>query len=65
MDEHLVGTWDDFEAWIRTTIGSDFRWCMRPANSRENREMLGSMITDDARRNDGVFPKRNAFIERV
>ncbi len=30
MNKYLSGTWEEFEAWTRSTIGSDFRWKIRP-----------------------------------
>lgn len=65
MDERwLEGTWQDLEAWIRETIGSDFRWRIRPRDTRPNRRMLTNLILNDIKRNGGVFPESNAFIER-
>ena len=64
MGEHLTGTWEEFEEWIRKTIQSDFRWRIRPRDTRSNREMIASLILDGMRRNNGVFPERDAFIER-
>ncbi len=38
MDKSLLeGTWQEFEALIRDTIGSDFRWRVRPQDTRSNR----------------------------
>ena len=66
MDEHLSGSWEEFEGWIRNTIGSDFRWKVRPPDTRLNREMIADLIRDSMKtHNGGVFPKSNAFIERV
>ncbi len=66
MDKSLLeGTWQEFEALIRDTIGSDFRWRIRPQDTRSNREMIVSLIQEDSEMNKGVFPERNAFIESV
>ena len=64
MDKHLDGTWQEFEAWIRDMIGSDCRWCVRPQGTRSNREMVAALVLKDIERNNGVFPGRNAFIEK-
>ena len=64
MAKHLNGTWEDFEDWIRKMIGSDFRWRVRPEDSRMNREMIADLILGEIKRNEGVFPKSNVFIER-
>ncbi len=60
----LVGTWQEFEAWIKDTIGCSFRWRVRPADTHSNREMIASLILGDLKRNNGDFPKENTFIER-
>ena len=65
MEKHLEGKWEEFEAWIRDTIGSDFRWCIRPMDTDANRKMLVRLILKDIKRNNGVFPTRNAFVEKI
>ncbi len=65
MDEYLTGAWEEFEAWIRTTIGGDFRWKIRPQDNVENREMVADLITDAMKRNGGIFPEKNSFVERI
>lgn len=65
MDEYLTGTREEFEAWIRDTIGADFRWKIRPQDTRANREMVADLIRSGMERNNGVFPQNNAFIEPV
>jgi hypothetical protein len=44
MEDFLEGTWEEFEAWIRETIGSDFRWLIRPQDSSVNREMVADLV---------------------
>ena len=63
MDEHLTGTWEEFETWIRATIGSDFGWKIRPRDTRANREMIADLIRSAMLRNNAVFPQNDAFIE--
>ena len=63
-NKHLDGTWQEFEAWIEDTIGSPFRWHVRPTDTRSNGEMIASLILEDTKRNNGHFPKENVFIER-
>ena len=65
MDDYQGGTWEEFEEWIRTTIAGDFRWKIRPQDSASNREMVASLIQAAIKRNDGKFPEKNWFIERV
>lgn len=65
MDGHLSGSWEEFEGWLRNTIESDFRWKVRSPDTRLNREMIADLIPDTMKHNEGVFPKSNAFIERV
>ena len=64
MDELLSGTWEEFEAWIRETIGGNFRWNVRPQDTASNREMVASLIRDEMERNKDVFPDGNTFIQR-
>jgi len=64
MDNYLDGSWELFEQWIKNTIGSDFCWRVRPMDKRSNREMIAKLVQDDIKRNDGVFPENNSFIER-
>ncbi len=65
MDKHLTGTWEEFEVWIKETIGSGFRWRVRPQGTPTNREMVASLVVDGIKRGDGIFPQSNASIERI
>ncbi len=66
MDKYLDGTWQEFEARIKDTIGSSFRWHVRPQDNRSNREMIVSLILEDIKRNNGVFPGgKCVYIERL
>ena len=58
MDTQLDGTWQEFETWIKDTIGSDFRWRVRPQDTREHRKMIASLILAEIKRHSGVFPER-------
>ena len=51
--------------WIKGKIESDFSGRVRPVDSHVKREMAADLILDDMRRNNGVFPERNAFIQRI
>lgn len=64
MEKYLDGTWDEFEQWIRFTIGSDFMWLVRPLDRQDNRQMVAAQVLYDIKRNNGSFPARNSFIER-
>ncbi len=58
MDKSLLeDTWQEFEALIRDTIGSDFRWRVRPQDTRSNRKLLLSLILEDIEMNNGVFSR--------
>lgn len=63
--EALDGNWSDFEGWIRSAIGGEFTWKARPCDTEENRVMVMEAIAESTQRNGGVFPKRNAFLERL
>ena len=65
MDGQLTGTWEEFEAWIRKTIGGNFRWKVRPQDGASKREVIAGLITDGIKRNNGTFPEQNSFIARV
>jgi len=65
VDKPPEGTWEEFEAWIRDTLGSDFVWKIRPADTRSSREMIATLIKNSMAHNNGVFPRNDAFIERV
>ena len=65
MDKKLDGSWEEFEQWSRDTIGSDFRWRIRPRDSAANRKMVVSLVLEDIERNGAVCPEKNAFIERT
>jgi hypothetical protein len=65
MEEYLKGSWLEFEAWIRREIGSDFRWKVRPMDTHSKRKLVAELILDSQRRNKGVFPRNDAFIERI
>ncbi len=65
MDKFLDGTWEEFEQWIRDTIGSDFRRRVCPRDTTENREMVASLDLEDIKRSEGIFPEKNAFIEKI
>ncbi|NOY71602.1 MAG: hypothetical protein GXP14_04375 [Gammaproteobacteria bacterium] len=64
MDNYLDGSWGKFEQWIRNTIGSDFRWRVRPMDIRSNRLMIVDLVQKESKENRGVFPANNSFIER-
>ena len=65
MNKYLKGTRQEFEAWIKDTIGSDFRWLIRPMATPTNREMVDSLILKDLEPCNGVFPEKKAFIEET
>ena len=65
IDKNLDGSWEEFEQWSRDTIGSDFRWRIRPRDSAANRKMVVSPVLEDIERNGDVFPEKNVFIEKT
>ncbi len=64
MDNYLDGSLEEFEQWIRNTIGSDFHWPVRPMDKRSNRQMIAERVQNDIKENNGIFPEKNTFIER-
>jgi hypothetical protein len=65
IDKFLTGSKEDFDAWIRDTIGGNFRRKVRPLDLLSNRKIVANLILVDIERNGGVFPGSNVFIERV
>lgn len=65
MKNHLDGSWKDFEGWIQRTVGSRFRWKVRPMDTAENRRTVASLIQELMEKNQGTLPDQNAFIELV
>jgi len=63
MDNYLDGSWEEFEQWISNTIGSNFRWRVRPMDKRADRQMIAELVENDIKENNGVFPEKNTFIE--
>lgn len=58
IDNDLDGSWEIFEQWIRNTIGSNFRWRVRPMDMRSNREMIAELVLNDIKENDGFFLRK-------
>ena len=65
MEEYVKGAWLEFEEWIRGDIGSDFRWKVRPMDTPAKRRLVAELILDTQRRNKGVFPSNDPFIEPI
>ncbi len=65
MEKHLEGSWEEFEAWIRDTIGSNFHWRIRPLDTASNRKMIADLILAEIKQNDGVFPVEDTFLQRA
>ncbi len=64
-DKYRHGSWKEFEQWIRFQIGSDFRWHLSPLDSEILRKDVVETMKSDLIRNEGVFPERNAFFEKI
>ena len=65
MEKHLEGSWEEFEAWIKDTIGSNFHWRIRPLDTASNRKMIADLILDEIKQNKGIFPEGDTFIHRA
>ena len=63
-EKYLECSWEEFENSIKGTIESEFNGRVRPVDSPEKHSMMASVISDDMKRNGGVFPEGNAFIQR-
>ena len=56
---------EEFEAWIRDRIGSNFHWRIRPLDTASNRKMIADLILDEIKQNKGIFPEGDTFIQRA
>jgi len=65
VNKYLDGSWQEFEQWVRFTIGSDFSWRVRPMDKRSNRQMIVDLVQNEMKKNSGVFPSGNAFIKTI
>ncbi len=65
MDQHLNGNWEDFEAWIKDTIGSAFFWGIRPIDTPADREMMAKHIIEQMKRQDGRVRDMDTFIAKA
>ncbi len=65
MEAYETGSWEHYEAWIRTALGGNFIWKIRPADTVLNRQMIADLVREELARNHGVFPANNVFIECV
>jgi len=63
--ESHAGIWEEYEAGIRDTIGSGFRWRVPPPDTPMNREMVADLMLHDLERGNGTLPDKNAFIQRA
>lgn len=58
-----TGPFPEFEAWIRETIGGDFEWKDRPADSTASRRMIATVVRKLVREH-GAFPGECYFLRR-
>lgn len=65
MDKYLSGSWQEFEQWIRFSVESDFRWHLRPVDTKELRNDVVKAIQFDLKKADAGFSKTSAFLERI
>lgn len=56
---------EKLETWIRDTIGSGFRWCIRSMDTYQNRKMITNIILDDIEKSKGIVLGENTFIEKI
>lgn len=43
MDTYLDSCWEEFEVWIRRSVGSDSRQKIRPLDNPSNRKMIAGL----------------------
>jgi hypothetical protein len=60
----LSGTWNEFEDWIKTKVGGEISWKVRPWDTKGNRMIVAESVFDAINRNGGEFPPSgNSFLE--
>ncbi len=60
----LSGTWEEFEVWVKTKVGGEISWKIRPRDTTVNRMIVAESILDTLDRNGGEFPQSgNLFLE--
>jgi phage host-nuclease inhibitor protein Gam len=60
----LSGTWDEFENWVKTKVGGEISWKVRPRDTKVNRMIVAESVLDTLNRNGGEFPPSgNPFLE--
>jgi hypothetical protein len=60
----LSGTWEEFEGWVKTKIGGEISWKVRPRDTKVNRMIVAESVLDTLDRNGGEFPPSgNLFLE--
>ena len=47
MEAYETGTWDAFEAWLRMTLGNNFGWKVRPADTVVYRRMMADLVSGE------------------
>ena len=65
MNKYLKGTRQEFGAWIKDAIESDYRGLIRPVDAPANREMVDGLILKDLEPGNRVFPDKDEFIEET
>ncbi|NIM99306.1 MAG: hypothetical protein GTO24_14880 [candidate division Zixibacteria bacterium] len=57
-------SWEDFESWIKATVGGEISWKIRPRDTMTNRQLIAESIIETIQENGGKFPPSgNLFLE--
>jgi len=60
----ISGNWEDFESWIKTKVGGNISWKVRPRDTKVNRMVVAKSIIETIKRNGGRFPSSgNTYLE--
>lgn len=60
----LSGTWECFEGWVKTKVGGEISWKIRPRDTKVNRMIIAESVLDTLDCNGGEFPPSgNLFLE--
>lgn len=64
LDLLFSDSWEQFEVWIRQTLGGDFTWRGSPRDTPERLQIIIDSVRAAMASNDGVFPQADSFLER-
>jgi len=52
----LSETWEEFEGWVKTKVGGEISWKIRPRDTKVNKMIVAESVLDTFNRYRGEFP---------